>query len=193
MSERERTSLEEKWAAEMSAQSVEPEGLEPAAETDQERERLRSELKEARDQVLRHKAEMVNFRRRTERDRTARIVSARAEVLGELLRVVDDFDRAVGADTDNLAAYREGVELILKSLHDTLARLGVERLEPLGEPFDPHRHEAVERMPSDEVEPGYVVRVYKPGYSLGERLIRPAVVAVATAPADASPPQEDAE
>jgi molecular chaperone GrpE len=125
---------------------------------------------------------MANFRRRTERDRADLRETARGAVIQELLPVIDDFERAAGADTDNLEAYRGGVQLILRALHDTLDRLGVSRVDPTGEAFDPHQHEAVEQQITDEVEAGHVVAVYGPGYRMGERLLRPASVAVAAAP-----------
>jgi len=203
MSKKRRTSLEQKWDSELAATGGEPEsepqgGAEPdpavtedAAGSETQLQSLHLDLERAEDQLLRQKAEMANYRRRMQRELEASGTRARAALLGELLPVVDDLDRAVGENTDNMAAYRAGVELILRSLHETLERLGVERIEPLGELFDPHRHEAVEHMPTDAVAPGHVARVYKPGYVLGERLVRPAVVAVAAEPVQ-SDSSEDA-
>ena len=127
---------------------------------------------------MRKQAELVNYRRRTERERLEQAERGRAAVLRELLPVVDDLDRAVNADTDNPEAYREGVELILRSLHEVLNRLGVEQIDPAGERFDPHLHEAVDHMPHEQTPAGHVVQVYKAGYRLGDRLLRPAMVSV---------------
>lgn len=197
MSKKKRSILEEKWAAE-----IEPapagaseaddapgapggpsgrDGDEEAAAG--ELERLRADLEAANDRMLRAQAELVNFRRRTDKERREQAGAERAAVLREVLPVLDDFERAVAADDRNASAYREGVELILRSLQEALGRLGLQRLEPAGEPFDPHLHEAVERRESAEVPEGHVVSVYKPGYRLGERLVRPAAVVVSTAPA----------
>lgn len=181
MEDRKPTALEEKWAE----QEAEPEGL--SGESSPEVRQLEGEVAQLKDQLLRQQAELVNFRRRTERDRAELRQGSRAEVIRELLPVIDDFERAVGAETDNVDVYREGVELILRTMQDTLVRLGVSRIDPQGELFDPHEHEAVEQQITSEVPAGHVAAVYGPGYRLGERLLRPASVAVA-----AEPPEQDA-
>lgn len=191
MNDKKRTTLEEKWAAtEASAPADEASAEAPAAEG-QEISELRAEIARLQEQVQRRQAELVNFRRRTDRERAERRDAERASLLGELLPVVDDFERAVEADDANPEAYRQGVELILRSLQDHLLRLGLSRLEPVGEAFDPNVHEAVERQVTSEVPEGHVAAVYKPGYMLGERLVRPAMVAVAAAPADDTDSTED--
>lgn len=193
MFDRKRSNLEEKWAAQAAAEDPSGDPSEPAvhggplieaAELDQ----LRNEVAQLRDQVLRQQAEMVNFRRRTDRDRGEVREAARGTVVRELLSVIDDFERAAAFETENLEAYRDGVQLILRSFTDAMQRVGVERLDPLlGEPFDPNLHEALERSVSDDVPPDHVVRVYSPGYRLGERLLRAATVGVAAAPAGGDP------
>lgn len=179
-----KTSLEDKWASEQEASGDTEGSDESASSGPSELERLRAEIAQLRDQLQRRQAELINFRRRTERERLERVASERAAVLVELLPVVDDFERALATDDEGGEAYREGVELILRAFQDSLRRLGLVRLEPVGEAFDPNVHEAVERQETNEVEPGHVVAVYKPGYRLGERLVRPAMVAVAAAPAE---------
>jgi molecular chaperone GrpE len=178
MEDRKPTALEEKWAR----QGETPEGDTPTA--DPAVKELEAQVAQLKDQLLRQQAELVNFRRRTERDRAELRASSRGEVLRELLPVLDDFERAIGAETENVDAYREGVELILRTLQDSFDRLGVTRIDPLGEPFDPNEHEAVEQQITSEVPAGHVAAVYGPGYRLGERLLRPASVAVAAAPAE---------
>lgn len=159
------------------------EGGAPAPSSAADRvEALEAEVADLRDQLLRKQADLVNFRRRMERERGERTERARADLLRELLPLIDDFERAAGEDSDNVDAYREGVEMILDGFQETLRRLGVERLEPVGEPFDPTVHEAVEQTRTDEVPAGHVVSVYKPGYRIGDRLLRAAMVGVATAP-----------
>lgn len=192
MSKRKRSILEDKWAAdegaagdEDSTENVQAAGsADAAAGSGDEAERLRHDVQALREQLLRKQAELVNFRRRTERERQERLEAERAAVVRELLPVVDDFERAVAAELGDADEYRRGVELILRSLHDSLSRLGVERIEPQGEPFDPHLHEAVDRRETQEVAAGHVAVVYKPGYRLGERLVRAAVVAVAASPGE---------
>jgi molecular chaperone GrpE len=179
-------SLEDKWAAdeaeaEVSISDVDPEeaagdlaGAAPAG--------LEGQVASLTDQLLRQQAEMANYRRRTERDREDQIDRARSRLLIDLLPVLDDFERALGAETDNLEAYRTGVELILKSLHEFLVAAGVERIDPHGEPFDPHLHQAVDHSETDEVPEHHVASVFQPGYSHGGKLLRPAMVAVARPP-----------
>lgn len=187
MSDRQRTRLEEKWAAEAAQEPAAP------APPDQgESTGLAAEVADLKDKLLRSQAEMVNFRRRAERTRLERAEAARAEVLRELLPVVDDFERAVEADTASVDAYRQGVELILRTLLDTLERIGVSRLEPLGEAFDPNLHEAVERQETIDVEEGHVSEVFNPGYTLGDRLLRAAMVAVAMGPSESGDSDADA-
>jgi molecular chaperone GrpE len=178
------TPLEEKWAeqgADAGAAPDEQAGEAPEAGSAPVRE-LEGQVADLRDQLLRQQAELVNFRRRTERDRADLRASSRGDVLRELLPVLDDFERAVGADTDNLEAYRQGVELILRTMKDSFERLGVTRIDPLGEVFDPNEHEALDQQFTDEVPAGHVAVVYAPGYRLGDRLLRPASVGVAAAP-----------
>ena len=200
MSETRRTILEQRWEAELAAEQESQARQErpdqadgstkgepvAAAETSEQQDlaALQREVETLRDRVLRTQAELVNFRRRTARDREDQAVQARADVLRELLPIVDDFDRAVSADADNPDAYRQGVDMILRSLHDLLTRFGVERIEPLGERFDPHLHEAVEQVVDAEVEGGRIVAVYQPGYRLGDRLLRAARVVVSAEPAE---------
>jgi molecular chaperone GrpE len=150
---------------------------------------LQTQIANLTDQLLRQQAEMANFRRRTERDRDDQIAGARRHLLRDLLPVLDDFERALGAETDNLDAYRAGVELILKSLHEFLVAVGVERIDPHGEPFDPHLHQAVDHSETDAVPEHHVANVYQPGYSHGGQLLRPAMVGVARPPT-ATPDQD---
>ena len=189
MSDNEPTSLEQKWAAEaeIEAQSTDEEETETVVPG--EVEELRQEVVDLKDQLLRRQAELINFRRRSERERADRVDAARAEVVRQLLPVIDNLDRAIGAGTDNLDAYREGVELILHSLHEALERIGVEKLDPAGETFDPHLHEALDQVASEETPAGHIVQVYQPGYRFGTRLLRAAVVSVSTG--DEAPEQAD--
>lgn len=187
VNESEGSILEQKWAAEANEKDAEGEAvsadevlLGPGSDASDLETELRQEVADLKDQQLRSQAEVVNFRRRAERDKLERIEAARASVVRELLPAIDDLDRAVGAETENIAAYRDGVELILRSLHEALARIGVVGFDPQGDVFDPNLHEAAVQVPSDEVESGHVVEVYKPGYRIGERLLRPAVVSVSS-------------
>jgi molecular chaperone GrpE len=176
------TSLEEKWTASNAASDSDVESAD-ASVVDLPTAELQSQVASLTDQLLRQQAEMANFRRRIERDRSEQGAEARRQLLRALLPVVDDFERALGAGTENFEAYRDGVELILKSLHDFLDAAEVERIDPHGDPFDPHMHEAVDHSETDTVPAQHVAHVYQPGYSHAGKLLRPAMVAVARPPA----------
>ncbi len=143
---------------------------------------LEGQVEQLRDQLLRGKAELINFRKRVERERAELGTVAQAGVLEKLLPVIDDFERAIVTDAEDAQAYRQGVELILRSMENVLTGMGVERLEPLGEDFDPEFHEAIARIETDDLPEGQVVDVFLPGYRVRNRLLRPARVAVAARP-----------
>lgn len=136
------------------------------------------------DQLLRRQAEFENYRRRVERERAENFHRSRAEVLLELLPVVDNFDRALsslesGGDAQSL---RQGVELIHRQLSDALLKFGLEPVPTVGEAFDPHMHEAVTTEQSSEHEENTVIQEFQKGYKLGDKLLRPAKVKVASSP-----------
>jgi molecular chaperone GrpE len=137
------------------------------------------------DQLLRRQAEFENYRKRADRERQDLYQRARAEVLIELLPVLDNFERALvslersGGDAD---ALRHGVELIHKQLKDALTKLGVQPLETVGQTFDPHIHEAVTIEPTDEHKENTIIEEFERGYKMGDRLLRPAKVKVAATP-----------
>lgn len=144
-----------------------------------------AELAELKDRHLRLAADFDNFRRRTLKERQDLHNYANENLVKELLPVVDNLERAVAhgrkeeqrPDSENLL---QGVELTYRSLLQTLARHGVVEVEALGKPFDPAFHEAVRRVASSEHPPGTVVEVYQKGYLLKDRMLRPAMVAVAS-------------
>ena len=134
------------------------------------------------DRLLRKTAEFDNFRKRVERDRKDMIDYASTDVLGDLLTVVDDFDRALAADTPPEAQqFKAGLELIQRQLAELLKKRGVSTIEALGSDFDPHVHQAVAYEEVPGAREGEVVGVMAKGYKLGERLLRPALVKVAKA------------
>lgn len=176
------TSLEEQWAAADAGADGDVDA-EAKPGVDQATAELQSQVASLTDQLLRQQAEMANFRRRIERDREEQGAEARRELLRALLPVIDDFERALGAETENFEAYRDGVELIRKSLHEFLDAVGVERIDPHGDPFDPHLHEAVDHSETCEVPAHHIAHVYQAGYSHAGKLLRPAMVGVARPPA----------
>jgi molecular chaperone GrpE len=165
-------------------QASEVAGTAAAAE---ERDDPAAELKQQRDdyydRLLRKTAEFDNYRKRVDRERQQLSEAAAADLLKELLPLLDDLERALSADTGGEAtdAIRKGVELIHKQLLETLRRRGVRPIEALGADFDPHFHMAVAHEPAEGRRDGEVIEEFRRGYMLGDRLLRPAMVKVAKA------------
>jgi molecular chaperone GrpE len=109
----------------------------------------------------------------------AAAVRGKAEVVREVIEAVDNLERALEASAQGTDDLTGGVEMVLNGLRETLARNGVEAVDPKGEKFDPRLHEALSTHPGDGAEPGTVVEVMQKGYLVGEQLVRPARVVVA--------------
>lgn len=137
---------------------------------------------EWRDRALRLQAEMDNFRKRQQRLADERVTSDRERLLRAFLGVADDLDRALRADGTDFESLRQGVDLTHQSLVRVLNQEGAEPIEAVHQTFDPQWHEAVASVPHTEagVEPDTVVEVVQVGYRLGDRLLRPSRVIVAT-------------
>ncbi len=133
------------------------------------------------DRLLRLTAEFDNYRKRTERERRELIEQAAGDLLGDLLPIVDDLERALAADARDGDAYRRGVEIIHKQMIDVMARRGVAPIEAVGADFDPTLHQAVVHEPSDGHRDGEVVEELRRGYTLRGRLLRASMVKVAKA------------
>ncbi len=135
-----------------------------------------------RDRALRLQAEMENFRKRQRRLTEEAILADRERVLRSLLHVTDDLERALNADKSDTESLRQGVDLTYQNLRRLLAQEGVKRIPSEGQAFDPAWHEAVGSVPYETagVPPNTVVVVEQEGYSLRDRLLRPARVLVAT-------------
>jgi len=163
----------------MTNDSVEmnPEGAAEAGDA----ETLQREREELRDRLLRTAAEFDNYRKRVERERRELAEFAAADLIRDILPIIDDFDRALAAPVwSKEAPAREGVELIHRRLLDTLRKRGVEPLEVVGEDFNPEWHESVGSEPAAGRRDGEVVAEVRRGYRLGGRLLRAALVRVAT-------------
>jgi molecular chaperone GrpE len=143
---------------------------------------LQRERDEYYDRLLRKTAEFDNYRRRVDRQRREQTDQSIVDLLQELLLVVDDFDLALTVEPgEGAAAYRKGVELIYGKLQDLLRKYGVQPIEALGADFDPNLHQAVIHEPSPEHREGEVIGELRKGYTIGDRLLRPAMVKVAKA------------
>jgi molecular chaperone GrpE len=151
-----------------------------SAVADAEIARLAADLQELRQTLLRRQADFENYRKRIEKERAEDANRYTARVIEALIPIIDGFEHALAAHRDaEYENYRKGFELIYKQLRDNLAKLGVERIEPLGQRFDPHMHQAMDRMETDEAEDGAILQVYQPGYVFKGRVLRPAMVRVA--------------
>ena len=135
-----------------------------------------------RDRALRLQAEIENFRKRQRRLAEERILADRERVLRSFLRVADDLERALNADGVDGDSLRQGVDLTHQTLMRILDQEGAEPIEALGQSFDPAWHEAIGTVPNGHagVKPDTVVEVVEAGYRMGDRLLRPARVIVAT-------------
>lgn len=138
------------------------------------------EIAQLKDQILRSLAEVENIKRRTSRDIENAHKFAVEKLLADLFPVIDSLEKAVetASATTGAQAIAEGVALSLKLFVDTLAKSGVEQLDPLGIPFDPQEHEALTMVPNPDAEPNSVMDVMAKGYKLNGRLVRAAKVIV---------------
>jgi molecular chaperone GrpE len=150
---------------------------------------LKEEAGQTKDRLLRLAAEMDNLRKRLEREKAEAILYAATAFARELLAVADSLSRAVDAVsleereaadevTRNLLA---GVDMTERELQNVFGKHGIRRIQPMGEKFDPHYHQAMFEVPSSSEAPGTVVEVVQDGYAIGERCLRPALVGVAKA------------
>ena len=136
------------------------------------------------DQVLRRQAEFENYRKRVDKEKTDYYQRMRAEVLLELLPVLDNFDRALASlasSEGDRESLHQGVELIHRQFSEALKKLGLQPVEAIGHMFDPHVHEAITVEPTDQHEENTIMEEFERGYRLGDRLLRPAKVKVAAA------------
>lgn len=171
------------WEEAADAASSQPESIvEDAAAAAEEQDpvaRIEAERDEHLDQLRRLAAEFDNYKKRVAREQQEVRERAAERLLGELLPVYDDLERAVAAfDQHDKDAIADGVALVQRALWTLLEREGVAEIDPVGEAFDPHRHEALLSQPSDQPE-GTVIEVVQRGFALGDRVLRPARVIVA--------------
>ena len=149
-----------------------------AAELETERDQLESERDEHLATLQRVAADFDNYRKRAQRDQESLVARAGERLVKELLPVLDDLERALeAANAHEGAKLEEGVALVHRALRAALEREGLHEISTDGQ-FDPHRHEALLSQPSDADE-GFVIQVLQKGYSLGDKVLRPARVVVA--------------
>jgi molecular chaperone GrpE len=147
---------------------------------------LEARIADLTDRLLRRHAEMDNMRKRSERDKEAIAKYAICKFAGEVLSLGDNLRRAIAAvpagaaeEDPALKALIDGVALTEREFLNVLDRNGVKRIDPVGQPFDPHQHQAMTEIEDRDLPAGTIVQVYQPGYVLDDRLLRPAMVVVA--------------
>jgi molecular chaperone GrpE len=157
------------------------------ASADAEVGKLAKDLEDLRQTLLRRQADFDNYRKRVEKERAEDSRRSTARVIEALIPVVDSFDQALASHREpEYANYRKGFELIHKQLIDNIAKLGAERIDPVGMTFDPHLHQAMDRTETTEKDEGTILQVFQPGYVFHGRVLRPAMVRVAVHPTAAS-------
>ncbi len=137
------------------------------------------------DHLQRLQAEFNNYRRRVEKEKTEFVKFANSELVGKMTEVLDDFERGLAEEHHKEVpdAFLQGIEGVYRKFKEILSRQGLEKVPTVGEVFNPEIHEAILQEPSEEFDPGTISAEIRPGYFLGERLLRPPLVKVASAPA----------
>ena len=183
-------------AVENDAPTVENASEGTSCEVDQESlvhelENAQQQISDFQDRMLRMQAEMENLRKRTERDLSNAHKYGIEKFAGELLQVKDSLELGLSAANVDPLKLQEGTELTLKMLAAVLEKFAVEEIDPLGEVFDPNLHEAMTIQESNEYSANTVINVMQKGYTLNDRLLRPAMVIVAKAPESAVNDEEN--
>ncbi len=140
---------------------------------------LEKELAAAKEAHIRTLAEYDNFRKRSAREKEGTWLEAKASCLGELLPILDNFDRALGVTDSDFESYKKGVEMIYQGFTETLKKLGVEAFGEEGDEFDPNFHSAVMHIDDDTLGENVLAQVFSKGYKIGDKVLRPAMVKVA--------------
>lgn len=151
---------------------------ENSADQPSEEEKLKAELDAAKDKYLRLMAEYDNFRKRSAKEKLEIGDTVKGNAINEILPVFDNFERALAAETAD-TVYKQGIEMIFKQFGDSLNKLGVEIINPLGETFDPNIANAVNQIEDPELGENVVAQVFQKGYKIGDKVIRYAMVVVA--------------
>ena len=149
---------------------------------------LEQQLEEAKSKALYAAAEIQNVRRRLEQEKVQASAYAQANFAKDMLAIKDHLERALVAVTEELRAdptatqFLAGIEATARELEAAFSRNGVKRIESIGEPLDPHRHQAMMEIPTDQAPAGTIVEEMQAGYMIRDRLLRPALFGVAKAP-----------
>jgi molecular chaperone GrpE len=173
-------------AEESAANQAAPESL-PAGDASavEQIQKLVAEKQDLQNTLVRRQADFDNYRKRVERERQQERHRGAEVLVEQVLPVLDAFDRALaGQDGSASAEYRKGFELIRTQLWSVLTKQGLQPIEAVGKPFDPHLHHAIENVPTADQPEGTVVGEMQKGYMFHDRVLRPAMVRVASAPSN---------
>jgi molecular chaperone GrpE len=181
-------------AAQGDPEEVDPAGVgnssqvsEAAGSLNEQVQKLQNEKQELMNTLVRRQADFENYRKRMEKERQHDRHRAIEIFVEHLLPILDAFDRALeNVDDSASAEYLKGFEMIRRQLADSLAKQGLKRIEAVGKEFNPHFHHAIERVETHQHPDGIVIGEMQPGYVFHERVLRPAMVRVASQP-DAKP------
>lgn len=198
MTSKEKSSTEENPEV-LEPEVLEPEVLEPEEDAPAEEEKdpiealqeqltkKDEELAKQKNDFLREKADLENFRKRLIKDKADAVQFANERLLKELVQIDDNLERALNAPNASLQTLKEGVEMIQKQFNTFLKSQKVEPIEAMGKPFDPSLHEVMTQMESEEHEENTVMQEYSKGYTLNGRILRSAKVVTAKKPAKETP------
>ena len=208
MSEEKNNKLEEQDLENPTSKKEELESEEPKDQEEAEIspedliEKLNEEITDLKDQRLRAIAELENFRKRAEKDQSDALKYGISNFAKEIITIRDNIERAQSSISDEaknnetIKSVIEGIDLIAQSVVSTFEKIGIKKIESLNEKFDHNLHQAMMEIENDELEPGTIVQELIPGYTLHDRLLRPAMVGVSKKPkknednADKSAPEE---
>ena len=169
----------ENIAAEEKEEKKEKKSRKKADKADEKLTELQAELEEQKNQYLRLAAEYDNYRKRTQREKDALNGDIKAYIIGEILPVIDNFERATANTSADYETYKKGMEMIFTQFADIFKKLGVEAFGESGEAFDPMMHNAVMHIDSEDFGESTVAQVFAKGYKIGDKIIRCATVQVA--------------
>ena len=173
MAEKENITAEEK------EEKKEKKATKKADKADEKVTELQAELEEQKNQNLRLAAEYDNYRKRTQREKDALNGDIKAYIIGEILPVIDNFERATANTSADYETYKKGMEMIFTQFADIFKKLGVEAFGESGEAFDPMMHNAVMHIDSEDFGESVIAQVFAKGYKIGDKVIRCATVQVA--------------
>lgn len=178
MSEKDKDIIEEIPEEVTEFQEIAPEEDEQIEEAEENTVDYEAVLAEEKDKYLRLFAEYDNYRKRTSKEKIETYGNATADAVAEILPALDNFERALNAETTD-EAYKSGIQMIFNQLNEIIKKLGVTEIEALNQPFDPKIHMAIKQVEDENFGENTVCEVFQKGYMLGNRIVRLAMVAVA--------------